>query len=236
VYFLFATLSFYTVFDRDTVMNHPRILENQIYLEIAQAARAMPLMAVFTVPFFLVEIRGFTKLYDSASEAPWPWYQWAQFPLFLVFTDCCVYWIHRGLHHPLAYKALHKPHHRWLMPTPYASHAFHPLDGFAQSLPYHIFPFLFPLQKLVYVLLFVLVNIWTIIIHDGEFASHGPVLNGAAHHTVHHLYFNYNYGQYTTLWDRIGGSYRTPDEALLRSESRANSKGDGEGIGVKKGL
>jgi Delta7-sterol 5-desaturase len=25
------------------------------------------------------------------------------------------------------------------------------------------------------------------------------------------LYFNYNYGQFFTLWDRLGGSYRKPD-------------------------
>jgi lathosterol oxidase len=196
----------------------------------------MPVMALCTVPFFLVEIRGFTKLYESPSEAPWPWYQWAQIPLFLLFTDCCVYWIHRSLHHPLFYKILHKPHHKWLMPTPYASYAFHPLDGFAQSLPYYIFPFLFPFQKLAYIFLFALVNIWTIIIHDGEFASQGPDVNGATHHTVHHFYFNYNYGQYTTLCDRLGGSYRVPDEALLHSESKANGQVGAEKIGVKKDL
>ncbi len=26
----------------------------------------------------------------------------------------------------------------------------------------------------------------------------------------HHVYYNYNYGQYFTLWDRIGGSFRNP--------------------------
>lgn len=38
-----------------------------------------------------------------------------------------------------------------------------------------------------------------------------PAINSAAHHTIHHLEFNYNYGQYFTLWDRIGGSYKRPD-------------------------
>jgi lathosterol oxidase len=37
-----------------------------------------------------------------------------------------------------------------------------------------------------------------------------PWLNSSAHHTVHHLEFNYNYGQYFTLWDRIGGSHKLP--------------------------
>ena len=33
---------------------------------------------------------------------------------FLVFTDYCVYWIHRLEHHPAVYKYVHKPHHKWL--------------------------------------------------------------------------------------------------------------------------
>jgi lathosterol oxidase len=35
---------------------------------------------------------------------------------------------------------------------------------------------------------------------------------------MHHLYFNYNYGQYTTLWDRLGGSYRKPNDELFQKE------------------
>lgn len=72
--------------------------------------------------------------------------------------------MHRYEHHPLIYKRIHKPHHRWIIPTPFASHAFHPLDGYAQSLPYHIFVFLFPLQKYLYMGLFVFVNLWSILV------------------------------------------------------------------------
>ncbi|TEA38384.1 hypothetical protein DBR06_SOUSAS110260, partial [Sousa chinensis] len=121
--------------------------------------------------------------------------------------------IHRGLHHRLVYKRLHKPHHIWEIPTPFASHAFHPLDGFLQGLPYRIYPFIFPLHKVVHLGLYVLVNIWTVSIHDGDFrVPHifRPFINGSAHHTDHHMLFDYNYGQYFTLWDRIGGSFKNP--------------------------
>lgn len=37
---------------------------------------------------------------------------------------------------------------------------------------------------------------------------------------MHHLYFNYNYGQFTTLWDRVGGSYRKPNDELFRRETK----------------
>lgn len=219
VYYIFASLSYVFVFDKDT-MKHPKYLKNQVWLEIKQTNKSLPVMAIITLPIFLAEVRGYGKLYDTTSDGPGLWYDILQLPMFVIFTDFCIYWIHRGLHHPLVYKNVHKPHHKWIMPTPYASHAFHPLDGFAQGLPYHIFPFFFPLQKVTYVVLFVFVNFWTILIHDGEYVYNSKVINGAACHTLHHLYFNYNYGQYTTLWDRLGNSYRQPHEEMFKKDKK----------------
>lgn len=145
-------------------------------------------MAALTAPCFWLEVRGYGKLYDHPDDAPFWLYNIIQFPLFLLFTDMFIYFIHRGLHHPSVYKSLHKAHHKWIMPTPFASHAFHPVDGFLQSVPYHVFPLVFPLQKFAYVALFVFVNIWTVFIHDGEYMANSPFINGAACHTMHHLY------------------------------------------------
>jgi len=219
IYFTFASLSYKFIFDHAT-FTHPKYLKNQIKLEIRQTLWSLPGMAIFTAPLFLLEVRGYAKLYDSPSDAPFPLYNLLQFPFFIMFTDLFIYWIHRGLHHPMVYKTLHKPHHKWIMPTPYASHAFHPLDGFAQSIPYHVFPFIFPLQKFAYIALFTFINIWTVMIHDGEYVANSPIINGAACHTMHHLYFNYNYGQFTTLWDRMGGSYRKPNDELFSQQSK----------------
>ena len=41
---------------------------------------------------------------------------------------------------------------------------------------------------------------------------------------MHHLYFNYNYGQFTTLWDRLGGSYRKPNKELFLRETKMGKK------------
>jgi Delta7-sterol 5-desaturase len=223
IYFICSSLSYILVFDKNT-FKHPKYLKNQVRMEIKQTMIAMPVMSILTTVAFTAEVRGYANLYDLPSEAPFPFYNFLQFPFFILFTDCCIYFIHRGLHHPLVYKRLHKSHHKWIMPTPYASHAFHPLDGFAQSIPYHVFPFLFPLQKLGYVALFAFINVWTIFIHDGEYVANSPIINGAACHTMHHLYFNWNYGQFTTLWDRLGGSYRKPNEELFRRETKMGQK------------
>ncbi|KAG8723918.1 c-5 sterol desaturase [Ceratobasidium sp. 428] len=211
LYFVFAALSYYLIFDHD-MMKHPRFLKNQVKLEIQCALQAFPGMTLLTLPWFLGEVRGYSQLYDNVDEYGWA-YLFLSVPFFLVFTDYLVYWIHRILHHPLLYKRLHKPHHKWLIPTPFASHAFHPVDGYAQSIPYHLFIYLFPLHRWVYLGLFVAVNFWSIFIHDSDMITGNTfinIINGPAHHTLHHLYFTCNYGQYFTWADRWGGSYKHP--------------------------
>ena len=212
MYLSSATASFFLLFDH-RLMKHPLFLENQVRLEVVYAMKSIPLMALFTVPIMLLEIRGYSKLYMGLHT----WKDWAFIGLtavaFLMFTDCLIYWLHRGLHSGKLYRYIHKDHHRWKVPSPFASHAFHPVDGWIQALPYHIYPFLFPLHKVAYLILFVCVNMWTVSIHDGNYRVPEllkPVINGSAHHTDHHLFFNYNYGQFFTLWDRIGGSFRVP--------------------------
>uniref|UniRef100_A0A3Q4HPQ4 Sterol-C5-desaturase n=1 Tax=Neolamprologus brichardi TaxID=32507 RepID=A0A3Q4HPQ4_NEOBR len=191
VYLVFGALNFYYVFDH-VLMKHPQFIEHQVRKEIQLGTVSIFWMSFPTVVLFFWEVRGHSKLHDSISE--------------------------NSLGEKTnIYKHLHKQHHTFKIPTPFASHAFHPLDGFLQSLPYHIYPFIFPLHKVVYLSLFVFVNIWTISIHDGDYRLPGPLIfliNGAAHHVDHHLYFNYNYGQYFTLWDRLGGSYRHPSALL----------------------
>ncbi|XP_006642354.1 lathosterol oxidase [Lepisosteus oculatus] len=244
LYLVLGALSFYFIFDH-SLMKHPQFLENQVCREIKYALSSLPWISIPTVALFFAEVRGFSKLYDNISDSPYGWFGVILSMIsFLFFTDMCIYWIHRFLHHKLIYKCFHKPHHVWKIPTPFASHAFHPVDGFLQGLPYHIYPFLFPLHKVVYLGLYVFVNVWTVSIHDGDYRVPSllqPIINGSAHHTDHHLFFDYNYGQYFTLWDRIGRSYRHPSSyqgkgphdvlRKLRGEGKLGSSNSGHSNG-----
>jgi len=222
LYFIVAGLSYQYIFDK-RLMNHPRFLPKQIQLEIKCATENIVPMSLLTAPFFVLEVRGYSLLYETIDRYGYS-YLALSVALFLLFTDFGIYCIHRGLHHKAIYGSIHKLHHKWIIPTPFASHAFHFLDGYSQSLPYHLAVFLFPLHKLVYLGLFILVNIWTVLIHDGEYFDSGEIINSASNHTVHHLYFNFNYGQYFTLWDRVFHSYRACPPELLDKEKRHEPK------------
>ncbi len=210
-YFMVSSISFFTLYDR-RLMKHRHFLPNQVQKEIAVTCKSIPWMALLSTFPFVAEVRGYSQLYENPDEYGWKYFVFSLF-FFLFFTDMCIYWIHRGLHHPLIYKHFHKTHHLWIVPTPFASHAFNPIDGFLQSSPYHIFVFLFPMQKWLYIAMFMFVNFWTTSIHDANYKVPNllkGIINCSAHHTDHHTLFNYNYGQFFTLWDKLCKSHHSP--------------------------
>ncbi|KAG7284981.1 hypothetical protein NEMBOFW57_009599 [Staphylotrichum longicolle] len=180
LYWVFSALSYYCIFDR-RLEYHPRFLKNQIRQEIISSMKAVPFINILTVPFFLAEVRGKSLLYTNVDDYGWSW-MLVSTVLFMIWNDFMIYWIHRLEHHPSVYKYIHKPHHKWIVPTPWAALAFHPLDGYRLL-------FICPVQKYLYMVLFGLVQIWTILIHDGDMITGHwleKYINSPAHHTLHH--------------------------------------------------
>jgi len=206
-YFAFASMSYYYFFRLRRDLYYPDTLPNsltdQIQTEIGISMRSFPFMAILMMPFAFGVSKGWSKIYYSVDDYGWG-YLFLSIPFFLFVTDFMIYFIHRGLHIPILYKYIHKPHHTYRYTTPFSSHAFHPVDGWAQGVPYYIFAYIFPFHHILWVVMFVFINFWTISIHDQvDFSSHFSWINSTGHHTIHHAEFNYNYGQYFTLWDRI---------------------------------
>eukprot|EP01012_Entosiphon_sulcatum_P004356 TRINITY_DN11687_c0_g1_i1.p2 TRINITY_DN11687_c0_g1~~TRINITY_DN11687_c0_g1_i1.p2 ORF type:complete len:279 (+),score=87.20 TRINITY_DN11687_c0_g1_i1:40-837(+) len=212
-YITFASLSFFFFFHLRGAKYYPKTIPRaklwqQVRHEIRITLTSLPFMAILMLPFPVLSHRGYSRVYRSVDDYGWP-YLVASVPLFIAFTDMLIYFVHLGLHHHLVYKHIHKLHHTYRWTTPFSSHAFHPVDGFAQGVPYYIFLFLFPLHHKLFVCLFLFVNFWTISIHDQvDFGVFNTILNSTDHHTIHHVEFKYNYGQYFTVWDRICGTHK----------------------------
>ena len=216
-YFAFCPLTYYFLFKRkDTKTGENKAKwfqregKDQVKNEIKTSLWSIAVMTAMTAPFELLVESGKTKIYWDLNEHGGKLYAFVIAPImFVAFSDTCIYWIHRGLHHKKLYKPLHKLHHRYKETTPFSAYAFHPIDGWLQGCPYHIFVFLFPMHHVAYFISLACVGMWTINIHD-RVTWNLPFVNGAAHHTVRHTGFNYNYGQYLVFWDKLGGSYRDP--------------------------
>ncbi|KAJ5882514.1 sterol delta 5-6-desaturase ERG3 [Penicillium soppii] len=68
------------------------------------------------------------------------------------------------------------------------------------SLPNLLAPFAVPMRSSTYLLLLLYGNIETIMSHDST----------GSFHTVHHLNAKSNFGQLTTFWDQLMGTYLDP--------------------------
>ncbi|MBC8067354.1 MAG: sterol desaturase family protein [Deltaproteobacteria bacterium] len=164
---------------------------------------------LLAAPMQLAVLGGWSRAYFRVEDHGWG-YLLLSMVLLLVFTETLVYWTHRALHHPWLYRRTHVYHHQFHEPTPWAAFSFHPFDAFAQAFPYHVAAFIFPLHIGVYTIGMALVMLWSVSIHDRVSLLPYRWLLYAGHHSLHHLHNRYNLGQYFTIWDRIGGTYRCP--------------------------
>mmetsp|Transcript_9625 Transcript_9625/g.22589 ORF Transcript_9625/g.22589 Transcript_9625/m.22589 type:complete len:366 (+) Transcript_9625:63-1160(+) len=162
---------------------------------------------------YLVE-GGYTKAYFTVDEIG----GWVPHLATMIFYFACVeigiYWMHRTLHtNKTLYKYVHMPHHKYNKPetlTPWASIAFHPLDGILQASPYLIMMPFVPCHYLTHVFMVFFTAIWATYIHDSMDFNIDPIM-GSKYHTVHHTHYIYNYGQIFIFCDWFWGTLKVPD-------------------------
>jgi len=162
---------------------------------------------------FVVE-NGYTQVYFTIEEIG-GWLPHA-FCMILYFSlvEIGIYWMHRTLHtNKWMYKNIHLQHHKYNRAdtlTPWASIAFHPLDGLLQACPYVIWLFAIPCHYPTHMVMLFFTAVWATYIHDAMDWNVDPIM-GSKYHTVHHTHYIYNYGQMFTFCDRFWGTFKVPD-------------------------
>jgi len=195
------------------------IIWNQIFL--AQASLFLYVMLP-VADEFVVE-QGWTYTYFTVEEiGGYGWYA-ATMLFYFALVEIGIYWMHRTLHtNKWMYRNIHMLHHQYKTPemlTPWASIAFHPLDGIMQAFPYFANLFFVPCHYPTHVCLLFFTAIWATYIHDAMDWSIDPIM-GSKYHTVHHTHYIYNYGQVFTFCDRFWGTLRVPLEPTGSAKQR----------------
>ena len=163
---------------------------------------------------FLIE-QGWTQAYYTVQDiGGYAWY-FVWLAVYITLVEIGIYWMHRTLHtNKWMYKNIHLKHHVYNKPetlTPWASIAFHPIDGMLQASPYVGALLVCPCHYLTHIGLLFFTALWATYIHDSMDWNVGPIM-GSKYHTVHHTHYIYNHGQFFTFCDRYWGTLRVPTE------------------------
>jgi lathosterol oxidase len=173
--------------------------------QVLVSLRAMPFYALLPTAIEQLALQGSTALHAGRVSI-------LEALVFLGAAEALVYAVHRALHeNRFLYTAVHRAHHEYKSAaelSPFASLAFHPLDGLAQAAPYALLAFALPLHVGAWEVLLFLTGVWSSTIHDDASWACTPWVLGAKHHTLHHTMFRCNYGQFFTVCDWLGGTLR----------------------------
>jgi len=152
---------------------------------------------------------GQTKLYNEIDEYGIIYF-FTSIIFMVLLHDTYFYWTHRLIHHSKLFEYVHKVHHSFKSPTPWASFAFHPLEAIISLGIIPIIIFIIPYHHLALLLFVTFLTVYSVIIHLGFSV---PRLNQLKYsntpeaHDHHHLTSKSNYGLYFTFWDKIMGTY-----------------------------
>ncbi|MET1756342.1 sterol desaturase family protein [Novosphingobium sp. RD2P27] len=161
------------------------------------------------------------------QQGPTAWWVIAiEFAAYFFLFDTWFYWLHRWMHKEPVYSWVHKLHHKSTAPNLLTTFSVNPLESFING---GFVPLFLTVATLVVggvhleaLALIVPTNvIMGLYVHAGhEFLPRWWHKSWATKwfitttfHDQHHKYFNYNFGGYTQIWDRLCGTMRKKYES-----------------------
>jgi Delta7-sterol 5-desaturase len=144
-----------------------------------------------------------------------------EYAAYFIGFDTYFYWLHRLMHQEPIYRLVHKLHHYSTSPNVLTTLSVNPLESFINGGFVPLFTALLTVHAPAMALIGPTNIIMGLYVHSGyeffprwwnkSWATKWFIT--ATFHDQHHKYFNFNYGGYTTLWDRICGTMRPKFEA-----------------------
>ena len=160
----------------------------------------------------------------------------AEHPIYFVFGLLAVffwstihfYFVHRLLHWQPIYKVAHELHHRNVNTGPWTGISMHPLEHVVYFSLFVLWWFV-PVHPVIIVLTGLFQAISPAFSHSGfdyiRITRNFRVSTGDWYHQLHHQYFNFNYGNTTTPFDKLFGSWHDGSrESLLQQKQRKRNR------------
>lgn len=207
----------------------------QFWFEVRWSAMTLVFSSLIGFAIQWGEANHLTSLAEEASAAQVAF----EFALYFVLFDAYFYFLHRAMHHPKVYW-VHKIHHRSFAPEPLTAFSFHPIEGLITGGFMLVMVFVFQVHgvSLALIVAFGVTN--SVLIHSGYDLFprwwYRNKLTGwfltPMFHDKHHSKVVYNFGGFTTVWDRVFGTVAPGYDEFARlgadaSNDDANANDDG---------
>lgn len=180
-------------------------------------ASGVPSWTAWTILYFFVAANGWVPTLQSFSTSP----VWFILFFFVIrfWQSLHFYWIHRLIHIPWLFKAVHSLHHRNVNVGPWSGLAMHPVESlfYFSSILIH---FVLPSHPIHVIFHMYALSLGAVLSHSGFdrlIVSDRPVIKaGSFHHQLHHRYFECNYGSEEMPLDRWFGSFHDGTSAATK--------------------
>jgi lathosterol oxidase len=198
--------------------------------ELYQSLRSIAVFTLVNAAIVCAARSGWTRLYRNIDDYGWVWF-FLSMGMMIVVHDTYFYWLHRLLHHPRLYRAIHQTHHLATNPTPWGAYSFGIVEAFLQVAVAPLIVVTIPVHPVAYGLVMLFQIQFSVSGHCGyEIYPQWllrwritSVVNAVTHHAMHHEKFHSCFGLYFNVWDRLMGTNH-PDydlwvERLTRDRS-----------------
>ncbi|TGE28182.1 sterol desaturase family protein [Hymenobacter metallicola] len=178
--------------------------------EFRFAAYTLFLNTGITFVGFLLWRHGYIRIREDVS-----WRVLLDFLVLFLGMDLLMYVFHYGIHHSVLYRWVHGLHHHYTAPQPIDLFVLHPLETLGFGGLWLLLMLVYP-ASLTAIVAYLVVNVlFGALGHCGvepypaTWARHPLLrhLGSSAFHFQHHQDDTHNFGFYTSLWDRLFGTY-----------------------------
>lgn len=228
-YFIFAGLAFATFYIWKHPFQHKKIQTktakpSQFRKEFLYSVSSVVVYTAVTLIVLVLKEYGFFKFYDKIEDYGWGYLLLSVF-LTLLIQDFYFYWTHRLMHTRLFFKTFHKIHHNSTTPSPWTAYSFSPWEALVHAMIMPVVVSIFPVHTLALVIFMTFQIIRNVLGHSGYEIFPSWILsnrilkyiNTNTNHDMHHQYFRYNFGLYSTIWDEIFGTVHPEYEQTFKN-------------------
>lgn len=191
----------------------------QIKREIYYSLTTAPIYLMVFFGILLMAKYDINWLYIDIAEYGLWWF-YLQMPLAILLWDLYFYWMHRSVHNKKLYKYFHKTHHVSTNPSPFNAITFNVGEAMLEYFYFVFIAIILPMNIWALLIVSSFGFLWSAYIHLGyepfpRLVATGNVVNSACHHNLHHKSFNYNFGLYTVIWDKLFNTYHPESDKIL---------------------